>query len=85
LPDFATHLGTAYLGRSVLLHTDASEICSGVAPTQIQQGIEDALSFASQRWFVTDAKRSEIYSVAALTQVQQSIERALSLLVTGGS
>lgn len=48
-----------------LLHTDASEIGSGAALTQVQQGIERALSFASHRWSVTDAKRSPTEREAA--------------------
>lgn len=47
------------------LHTDASEIGSGAALTQIQTGFERAISFASHRWSRTDAKRSPTEREAA--------------------
>ena len=47
------------------LHTDASEIGSGAALTQIHHGIERAISFASHRWSVSDAKRAPTEREAA--------------------
>eukprot|EP00752_Nemacystus_decipiens_P015553 g13876.t1 len=37
-------------------HTDAPELGGGAALTQVQRGIERAISFASHRWSVSDAK-----------------------------
>ena len=40
------------------LHTDASEIGAGVVSTQIQEGTEKTLAYASHRFLETDARKS---------------------------
>ena len=47
------------------LHTDASETGAGAALTQLQEGIERAIEFASHRWSKTDAKRAPTEREAA--------------------